>query len=139
MIAGSINDRTFSPAQITTAATALFQAIRAGGSTAPIVVLGTWSIKDTGSFTPNTDVEKAVLAGINAAADPLGLTFWIPIRNDPVLPWITGPWDDSDPSSYNASMYINDVDNVHPVDIGTRYFSERIANAIETDVLPLLQ
>ena len=141
LIAGSVNDKAISGATVTSEVTSLLQAIRNGGSTAPIVIIGLWPINDTG--VPTT--ETAVLAGVTAAADPLGKSYFIPVNNDSVFPWVAGTWNNNpsyggvtNTNSTNANQYIC-TDNTHPPDPGTAYFARRIANAIRTNVLPLLK
>lgn len=127
---GSTNDIGQSGVQA--AALAAFQAIRAGGSTAPIIVLGVWSLNNAGVTT----AESSVSAAVTQFAD--GKTYFIPIFADPLLPWVTGSWNNSaNTSSTNAGMYIAG-DATHPADIGTDYLSRRIARAIKTSVLPNL-
>lgn len=127
---GSTNDIGQTSAAITAAALAVFQAIRAGGSRAPIIVLGVWPLNNASVST----VETAVQAAVTAFADTK--TYYIPIYADSVLPWVTGAWNNTaNTSSVNAPMYIAG-DATHPADIGTSYLSQRIAKAIRTLVLP---
>lgn len=131
---GSTNDTPsngYTAAQVTAAALAAFQAIRTGGSSAPIIVLGVWPLNNSGVSA----TETAVQAAVTAFADPLGRTYFIPIYADANLPWVTGAWNNTaNTSSTNATMYIAG-DNTHPADIGTAYLSSRIATAIRTNVL----
>lgn len=127
---GSTNDIGETAEAITAAALAAFQAIRAGGSTAPIIVLGVWPINNASVPTVETAVQSAVTQFNDSK------TYFIPINGDAVLPWVTGAWNNTNnTSSVNAPMYIAG-DNVHPADIGTAYLADRIANAIRTSVLP---
>ena len=131
VFAGSTNDIGNSSASITAAALACYQAIRAGGSTAPIIVFGVWPINNASVST----VETAIQAAVTAFADPLGKTFFIPCYGD-TMPWVTGAWNNSaNTGSVNAPMYIGG-DNVHPTEIGTLYYANRIADAIRKSVLP---
>lgn len=128
---GSTNDIGQSSTAITAAALASYQAIRNGGSKAPIIVLGVWSKNDAGVSA----TEAAIQAAVTAFADPLGKTFFIPIYADPVLPWVTGAWNNGSLStSINATMMIAG-DGTHPADVGTAYLSERTAAAIQANVL----
>lgn len=145
MLMGSTNDIGQSTGTITAAVTALLQSIRNGaggyaGSRAPIVVFGLWSINNAGLAA----VEAAVQAGVTAFNDPLGRTFFVPIYNDPYLPWLNGSWNNNPAPSgvvnVNASNQTTYLagDSTHPVDMGTIYLAERLANALIQNVLPNL-
>ena len=117
--------------------------IRTGGFTGPIIFAGLWSCSN--NWAINVVTETYIQTAITQAADPLGLTYYIPICNDPVLPWITGSYNNnpapsgySQPNSTNASFYINTTDNTHPLDLGTEYLVFKLANAIMNDVLPYI-
>jgi hypothetical protein len=135
---GSTNDSTTG---LTTAVTSTLQTIRTLGSRAIIVVFGVLSL--TGELA----VENAVAAGVTAFADPLGLTYFVPIYNRTTdQPYIIGTWNNNPfpngtygSALANNTLYINQVDNVHPVDIGLEYIVTRIANDIKTYVLPNLK
>lgn len=127
---GSTNDSGQSG--VTAAVTAAMQQIRAGGSAAPIIVFGVHSVSGAAA------VETQVQAGVSAAADPLGLTFFIPISNDPVWPWISGSWNNSGNNSLaNSAIYVS-ADLIHPPQVGTNFYAQRMARAIKTSVLPFL-
>lgn len=137
ILMGSTNDIGVGGTQA--AVTAALSAIRAG-STAPIVVLGLWPLNNSGLAA----TETAVAAGV-AGADPLGKTWFIPIYADPVLPWVTGSWNNnpapsgiSNVQSASAALYIAG-DNAHPPDVGTEYLARRIASAIRSQVLPYIK
>lgn len=132
---GSTND--FGQSGISAAVTAFIQALRTGGYTGPIVIVGVWSINNAAVAT----VEAAVQAGVTGA-DPTGKTWFIPVYNDPALPWLTGSWNNNPaPSgaslstSSNANLYLGG-DGIHPIDAGVEYTARRIANAIREQVLP---
>jgi hypothetical protein len=125
---------------VTAAVTAGLQAIRAGGSTAPIVVFGLWSL--SGALA----TEQAVQAGVSAFVDPLGKTFFIPIYQDPAFSWITGSWNYSggawngsaaNTTAVNSGAYVS-IDGIHPPDPGADYLANRMVRALNTNVLPLL-
>lgn len=127
---GSTNDIGQTAGNITAAALAAFQAIRSGGSRAPIIVFGVWPLNNAGVPT----VEGAVEDAVDQFAD--GKTYFIPLYGDAVLPWVTGGWNNSaNTSSSNATLYISG-DSAHPADIGSAYLAERMARAIRDDVLP---
>jgi len=137
---GSTNDTGYPAATVTAAVTAALQAIRNGGSTAPIVVFGVWSL--SGSLA----TEQAVQAGVIAFADPLGKTFFIPVYQDPEISWITGSWNNGggpwnrgviNANAVNSNAYVS-ADGVHPPDPGSDYLANRMVNALNTSVLPLL-
>lgn len=138
---GSTNDNGLSSASITAAVVSGLQAIRAGGSSAVIIVAGVWSINNSNISA----TEAAVQAGVVAAADPLRKTIFFPIYNDPMLPWITGTWNNNPtPSglnystSTNATQYIG-ADNLHPTDNGTEMLGGfRLPNAIRTNVIGII-
>ncbi len=129
---GSGNDFGHAAAEITAAALAAFRAIRSGGSSAPVIVLGVWP-KDGAASA----MEAAVKAAFDAFADPASA--WVPIAGDASgVPWITGEWNNAGhPGSSNAAQLIGD-DRNHPIDLGTAYLARRIARAIRADVLPKL-
>ncbi len=138
---GSTNDNSLAAATISASVLAGLQAIRSGGSTAPIVVFGVWSINALSLAT-----EQAVQAGVSAFADPLGMTFFVPVYQDATLSWITGTWNNaggawngatSNTSAVNSGAYIS-ADNTHPPDPGSDYLANRIVRALNTSVLPLL-
>ena len=137
---GSTNDEAYPAATVTAAVLAGLQAIRNGGSTAPIVVFGVWSL--SGALA----TEQAVQAGVAAFIDPLNKTFFIPIYQDPAFSWISGSWNyaggawngnASNTLANNSSAYIS-ADNVHPSDPGSNYLAYRMVRALSTNVLPAL-
>lgn len=137
---GSYNDKDYAFNTISTSVAAGLQAVRDGGSVAPIIVGGMWSVA-----TATTTSELAIYAGINSALDPISQTSWIPVANDPVLPWVTGFWNNN-PAPSGIGTYINSTNvtiyapnnptDINPTDIGTQYFARRIADAIASSVLP---
>lgn len=130
----------YTSAALSAAVVSALQAVRAGGSTAPIVVLGCWSL-DNGSRSAAqiTAAETAVFAGVTTFADPLNRTFTIPIQGASPVPWITTANNNSGQTTSNNAQYIgNTSDTTHPGDYGTLYFAERIVQAIRTTVLPVL-
>lgn len=136
---GSVNDSTggYTAAQITAEVTTALQAIRSGGSKAIIIVLGVWST-DASSGIGTTAVETAVQAGVSAFTDPLNKTFFIPIANDPVLPWVTTPNNNAAKSvSINYTQLLAS-DNTHPTESGTKYLADRTERAIRHTVLPFV-
>jgi hypothetical protein len=200
VLMGSTNDTGQGVSTIQAATLALLQSIRSGGSTAPIVVLGVWSLNSTATITGNLNATTTVsnvssfanlvvgqtitgtgiasgttITALNSGASTLTLSqaatatstgttltvgstyvtesavqaavtqfadskcWFVPITQDASgLPWITGTWNNGNQTtSTNASLYIGG-DNTHPIDFGTQYLSNRIANAIRTQVLPNL-
>lgn len=134
---GSTND--ISESGIDTAVEAVIDAIRDGGSTAPIVVFGVWPLNNAGVAA----TEAAVAAGVDGA-DPLEKTWFIPLYDDPAQPWITGGWNNNPAPSgitftttSNGTLYISG-DNAHPPDIGTEYLGVRMGSAIREQVLPYI-
>lgn len=131
VFAGSGNDAGLGQ-QITDSALACYRQIRASGSRAPIIVIGVLST-DNAAFAA---VELAIKAAFDAFDDTA--KYWIPIINDPTVPWITGAWNNSNLTTReNASMYIGS-DNVHLSDLGAEYFAERCSKAIRSVVYPAL-
>jgi hypothetical protein len=122
---------------ITTAALADYRLCRSLGFTGPIIILGLWSV----SVNFLLVVEQAVQAAFTAFNDPN--SYFIPIDQDPFLPWIQGGWNNNpapngriQTSAANSGIYINTLDNVHPIDLGTEYLATRAAVAIESNVIP---
>ena len=138
IFAGSLNDKSSTAAAITAAALACYQAVRATGSKAPIIALGCWSIDDSLYTTNLSQIETAIQAAVTQFADPLGLTFFVPIRLDSVFPWITGAWNNSASANSSSSTLYIASDLIHPVELGTAYFAQKIASAIKAQVLPKL-
>ncbi len=132
---GSTNDFGAGATAITAAALAAFQAIRAGGSRAPIIVFGVWPLNDSAlSATQKCAyIETAVQAAVTAFGDPD--TYFIPVRNDPVMPWVTGSWNNTANANANNSSIMIAGDNTHPGEMGIEYWAARQARAIRTDVL----
>jgi hypothetical protein len=130
---GSTNDIGQSSATITAATRSALQAVRIGGSTAPIFVFGVWPLNSASVPT----VEAAVQAGVTQAADPLGRTYFIPMYGDPTLPWVTGAWNNSaNTNSVNATVMISS-DATHPPDFGSVYMANRMSRAIK-ERLPVI-
>jgi hypothetical protein len=135
---GSINDIAYPAAQVTAAALAAFQAIRAGGSTAPIIVAGLWSADLAGTRTQAQLIatEAAVQAAVMQFADPLKKTWFIPIATDPLLPWITTTNNNAARTgSVNVTQIVSS-DNTHPTEYGTLYYAGRLDAAVRAMVLP---
>lgn len=137
---GSSNDIGNTQAAIQAAAVSTYQAIRAAGSKAPIVVFGCWSYNNAGVAT----VEAALQAAVTQFADPLGRTFYIPIYNDPFFPWVQGTWNNnpapsglSNSAALNGQSYIGG-DSLHPPDAGTEYLGTRMAQAMIQKVIPYI-
>lgn len=133
---GSTNDNGQSSAAITAAALAAYQAIRAGGSTAPIIVLGVVPISAACATT-----EAAIQAAVTAFADPLGKTFFVPLSNALPYPIIIGSFNR--PASVGASIStfaldINTTDNVHIMEAAHPKHSRLIAGFIRDQVLALM-
>jgi hypothetical protein len=113
------------------------QAIRNGGSVAPIIVFGVLPV-NAGALT----IENAVSAGVSAFTDPVGKTFFVPLYNRPYLPMIQGAWNNNPAPSgiiqtnaLNAGQYINANDSIHPTDPGSRYIGKWLANQIRQILL----
>lgn len=139
LLMGSTNDLASGATAVTAAALATFQAIRAVSS-APIIVLGVLSINDSAQAAANkvAVIETAVQSAVTSFAD--AKTFFIPIRNDAVFPWISGTWNNTrNANSANAVGAYIGGDNIHPLDAGSLYLSHRIARAIRHNVLPNLK
>lgn len=135
---GSSNDSASTSGQIATAVIATLQAVRAAGSTAPIIIFGCWSYNSAGVAT----VETGVSLGVTNFNDPLGVTFYIPILNDTVFPWIAGAWNNNPApngvtatNALNSGSYIGG-DGLHPPDPGTVFLAMKKATEIRKQVLP---
>ncbi len=135
---GSIND--VDQVTLTAEATAFFQAVRAGGSRSPIIVVGVQPVNNASALAADIALE----AGVTAFNDSLRKTSFIsPIRNVP-LPWLNGSYNNNpapsgavNANANNSAQYIGG-DNVHMVDPGYRYYSICMADAIETNSLATL-
>lgn len=137
VLTGSTNDATYTATAITNEVTGALQDIRAGGSRAPIIMLGCWSI-DIASGLNAAQIEAAVEAGVTAANDPLGKTFFIPVRGDS-FPWITTTSNNAGHTAATNFSQLLGNDNVHPSENGTMYYADRIALAVKGKVLPYLR
>ena len=138
LLEGSTNDTGASGATIQAAVIAMLTSIRAV-SAAPIVVFGCWSYQ-TSALT----VEQAVQTAVTTFAD--ANTFFVPIYQDADRPWITGSWNNAPfpngltlaTANNSAQLLGSNGSQVHPVDIGTEYFARRLANALKSQVFPLI-
>jgi len=131
MMLGS-NDTAFTQLQITNAAIAYVQALRAAAATAkaPIFMFGTWPHNSTGApRTAYQNAETALQAAATSLADPL--LFFIPIINDPNGAWQTGTGDDGAPAGNgNSDLYITASDHLHPNTAGHAFLGQRAADAV---------
>jgi len=131
---GSTNDNGQSSTSITAAALAAFQAVRAGGSTAPIIVVGVVPIS-AGSATTETAIADAV----TAFADPQ--TFFVPLCNASPYPAIVGSFNR--PAAFPGALStfardINTTDGVHLMESALPKHSLFIAQQIREKVLPFI-
>lgn len=127
---GSTNDSGLAASAIGAEVTTTLTAIRAA-SAAPVFVLGIISVDDTAYVAGKkiADYETSIAAAVTAQND--SRMFFIPIRNDPLLPWITGSWNNSaNTSSANASSRINGNDGIHPSDFGVKLLTGQGSRAI---------
>lgn len=127
IIFGGYNDNTGNQATISTAASTLYQTLKAGAPAAEIIVIGCWSNSGSpGSAIINTDETLRV------AAAGAGLSFISPVTGkvynqrgtlvSDQSAWIT---------SANAGTYLTG-DGVHPNDNGHDYLAGRITNALKS-------
>jgi hypothetical protein len=108
-------------------------------SSAPIVLIGTWSINDTSYPTKTAQIESAWVSAQTSLNDPYQ-SFYIPIRNKPYIPLITGTWNNTNnTSSTNASVYINTTDAVHPFDLGTWLYAKDIEVELRANIYPQIK
>ncbi|MCX5513411.1 hypothetical protein C3941_23775 [Kaistia algarum] len=126
------NDTGYTAAAVTAAVKAALQAARSAGYLKPIIVLGAWPRNDANVAT----TEDAVLAGVTQAADPLGLTTFIPLFRAPFLPIVAGSWNNSAFSSIDNSAMAIGGDGTHPAEIGTGILSDYVAREIKRLALP---
>lgn len=134
------NDTASSAAAVTAAVVAAIAALRAGGFTGPIIIMGAWPRNDTLALP----TEDAVAAGVTQAAD--SRTFFIPLYRTGRYPIVTGTWNNGNPTSIsgipfktmmsNSGLAIGG-DNVHPLEPGIALF-DYVAEKIAADILPLL-
>lgn len=140
VIAGSLNDAGNSNTDITAAALATFRLARTLGYRGPIVVFGVISIDDSAAAANGkmAYIEQAVADAVTAFADPQ--CWFIPMRNDPVLPWVLGSWNNSAASAaVNSSLITNTADKKHPGQYGVGYYASRRAAAFRAQVLPYIK
>lgn len=137
LVGATGNDKGDSAAMIQAAAVTLLQAIRAGSSTAPVIVSGIPMSRIAGDYSSILAAETAWAAAVAQFADP-GVSF-IPVTSDPAMPWITGTWSNGVKSGLANAASLIGGDNVHPVDAGTHALARRLAREIRTRVLPALR
>jgi hypothetical protein len=139
---GSRNDYQVgkTTSEVTAEALLTLQTARALGFKGLIIVFGNTA---TAITTPSPEAttaaayEAALLAGFTQFADPLRLSFFLPVQADPT-PWLTGSWTSAfRAGGANWPNYIGG-DGIHFVDMGTLYNARRRVNAIRKSVLPLL-
>lgn len=110
------------------AVTSLLKTIRGALPLVPIFVMGCFP-GNSGPGTQQTQMEAAVLQGVNAFKD--SRTFWVPIISDPNGSWMTGTGSTQAPSGTgNSDRYSNGNDAFHPNDAGHQYFGRQTARAI---------
>lgn len=125
---GSTNDGGYTQAQVRDEALLFLDAIRAENN-APVFWFGHASL----SATSNADAGVAEAVALR----PDNNIFYRSMMSDS-LPWITGSYNNSAFTfSSNNSQYIAS-DAAHPVDKGTMYFVNRMANAYANQLLPLV-
>jgi len=129
------NDYASSAASITAAVKAALESVRAAGYAGPIVVLGAWPKNDANVAT----AETAVAAGVTQAADPLGLTFFIPLFATSYAPVVCGPWNNAFNAILDNSALAISADGTHPGELGTAILADFVAQEIRRSVLPAIR
>ncbi len=148
--AGSSNDRgtragtpfastPITAADLTAAALSTYRTLRGLGYAGPIVSFGIVPIDDSAEVAAAkiAYAEQAVADAVTAFADPQ--CWFVPVRTDPVGPWVTGAWNnDATPSSANSALVTNidPADKTHPGAFGVSYYAQRRATAFKRSVLP---
>ncbi|MCX5512289.1 hypothetical protein C3941_09480 [Kaistia algarum] len=131
------NDTGQSAASVTAATKAYLQAVRAG-SKCPIVQMGVWPRNDANVAT----TEAAVLAAVQQASDPLGLTFFIPLYDAPMMPIVTGAYNVAKNlvnAALDNSSYMIGGDGTHPAELGIDGLATYTAREIKRTVLPYIR
>lgn len=128
---GSTNDTGQTAAAVTAAVKAALQAIRSGGSTAPIIVLGVMPVN---SNCPAT--ETAIQDAVTQFGD--ARTFFVPLANASPYPAIIGSYNR--PASMNSNVNsfgrdVNTTDSIHLMEGAHPKLARFIANAIKQRVL----
>lgn len=129
LIIGSCNDRSangYTSAALTAQVTATMQAIRDGGSTAPIVRGGAWPIADSADIAT---CEAAIKAGYDAfaAVDPFPHGYFAVSAATP--PIITRGYNNAGGTLMsNVSQYLGG--DGHPTDWGSAHEANRFADGI---------
>ncbi len=131
---GSVNDSQgngFSSAQLTPAALATWQALRAALPTTPVIAIGVTqgtSFDSSPGVFNYTNVDYALQTAFNQWGDTNA--YYIPVAGDPLGMWITGTGKvTSTTGTGNADVYVSS-DGVHPTYQGLNYWSTRIASSI---------
>jgi hypothetical protein len=127
---GSTNDGAYTSPQRVAAALACLKAIRSV-STAPIFMLGVWSVN---SGTPA--IEADMKAAFDGFADPLSI--FIPVSS-PVgsLPWIVGAHNNAGHPAASNLAYSIGSDAIHPYDAGTVLAAARATNEIRSAIMAM--
>ena len=115
VVEGGLNDRGKDPAELTAAATAFYQSLRARFPEARVFAVGA-TAPAPGDPAPSVAVNAAIAAGARAT----GVTFIDPVAEG----WFT---------TENAAQYV-DADGVHPTQAG----HDHIAALLATDLLGYL-
>lgn len=124
---GSTNDNGYTAAAITAEALATYQAVRAGGSKAPIFVIGVVPTDANATVT-----EAAIQAAVTQFNDPL--TFFVPLANASPYPTTIGSYNR--PASMSATVNtnardINSTDGVHLLESADPKYAQFIADGIK--------
>jgi hypothetical protein len=140
LLMGSTNDCSGStPTAVAAAQLTLIQAIRAASS-APIIVFGIWPLDDATYTNSISSYETAMASSIATYAASINdpSIVFIPLRNAPAGPIITGTWNNSfNANSTNNVVYISSGDVEHPPDLGTTYLAKVLASMIRTFISTL--
>lgn len=132
---GSTNDNGQAPSAITAAALATYQAVRNGGSKAPIFVVGVEPVNASSSVT-----ETAIQAAVTQFNDPQ--TFFIPLANATPNPVIIGSYNRpaSVPSTTDTwSRDVNSTDGIHLMENVMQKHAEFISNGIRAAIDAMLR
>lgn len=133
-----INDEgTYTPAQITTAALATFQAMRDCAPGVPIVAMGAWPGNSGPSATRLTS-EAAILSAFTQWND--SLSYYIPISNDPTGSWVSGT------GTVGATTGTGNADSCiaasptapHPIQLCINTIAQRVNTVFRQNILPLI-
>lgn len=116
--------------QLASAATSLFQALRAAFPNVPIFVLG--NITGAGIILASAQSSDTLIANMVTSQRAAGdsLIFHIPAANDPLGPWITGTGYQGNTNGSGSSDVNFGTDGIHMSASGHSFWARKVATGV---------